>query len=404
MRAERFCCERVRHRQRPHPLSAKPLAFIQGLRGIAALLVVLWHASRYLGPYGTGTGGSLFAPGGTLGVDLFFLISGFIMVHTTRNNDASWKYFVEFAIKRATRIWPVWIVAVAVYMASRADTAFLADPVQFARLLHSLAFVPTADAPVDVPPVYGFPVLNVGWTLNYEMYFYAFFGIAMLFGRWRWVAFFAWLGATLLVIPYATGHLASGSDWIRLLSLSPAHQPEYSPRYLGLVSNPLILMFVAGVVIGLIHRSRFVIDSVPLLAVLAAGAATGVVVQYALPFRSDHGLLGWGLSLVPLMLILIVASKRIPLPTPAWLVYAGDISFSLYLFHPTVQESFDRVALAFGYRPAGYSAIVVTTVLSIAVADVAHRCIERGLCERLKRWALRRDESTRIAAIASALP
>lgn len=385
-------------------MPTKPLEFIQGLRGIAALLVVLWHASRYLGPYGSGVGGQLFGPGGAMGVNLFFLISGFIMVHTTRNSDGSWRYVLEFAIKRATRIWPVWIAALAVFMLSHADTSFLTDPLQWTRLWHSLLFLPTAGAPADTPPVYGFPILGVGWTLNYEMYFYAFFGIAMLFGRWRWAAFCGWLCATLLLIPFLTGRLGVGADWSNFLSMSPSHDYGYSVRYVGLMTNPLILVFVAGAVIGLIHRSRWVIEHVPLIKALVVAALLGVLVQYALPFRTGHGLREWGLSLVPLMLILIVASKRITLPTPGWLVYAGDISFSLYLFHPTVQESYDRVALAFGHRPAGYSAILVTTLLSIAVAAIAHRWLERGLCERLKQWALRRDESSQTPTIASASP
>lgn len=73
---------------------------VQAHRGIAALAVVLWHASRYLGPYGSGIGGTLFAPGAAMGVDLFFLISGFIMFHTTRHGDGSWRDVADFAIKR----------------------------------------------------------------------------------------------------------------------------------------------------------------------------------------------------------------------------------------------------------------------------------------------------------------
>jgi len=88
-------------------MNTKPnMNFIQGFRGLAALLVVLWHASRYLGPYGTGLGGKLFLPAGTMGVDLFFIISGFIMFHTTRDSDGSAQYCVAFLIKRFPASFP----------------------------------------------------------------------------------------------------------------------------------------------------------------------------------------------------------------------------------------------------------------------------------------------------------
>lgn len=201
-----------------------PLEFVQALRGIAALLVVLWHASTYFGPYGTGIAGKLFGPGATMGVDLFFLISGFIMVHTTRARDGSWKDTAAFAIKRISRIWPVWIVALLLCALSSPDRhAFVVDPAKRSSLLHSMVFVPAAGAPMDVAPVYGFPVLGVGWTLNYEMYFYAVFAGSMLFARWRWAAFFTWIAATLLLLPYCAGHLATPADWADLVASGNAH-------------------------------------------------------------------------------------------------------------------------------------------------------------------------------------
>src|SRR5580698_6702501 len=67
--------------------SSAKIDAIQAMRGIAALVVVCWHASRYFAPYGSGWSGGLLSPGGPMGVDLFFLISGFIMVVTTRTSE-----------------------------------------------------------------------------------------------------------------------------------------------------------------------------------------------------------------------------------------------------------------------------------------------------------------------------
>lgn len=373
----------------PDHAAQATLPWIQALRGIAALAVVLWHASRYLGPYGKGIGGTLFAPGSTMGVDLFFLISGFIMVHTTRHAHGTWRDVAEFAIKRAARIWPAWLVALGATLAIEAQPEFFTDPSLRNWLRHSILFLPTAGVQGDQPPTYGLPVLGVGWTLNYEMYFYAFFALTLLFGRWRGLALAGWLFATLVLVPLATGRLAGMSEWIGLLALRPSHDYHYEVRYVGLVTNPLILLFAAGAAIGWVHRSRVRIEDPRVLAVLLSASVACVALQYALHFRTGHGLLQWGLSLVPLVLLLSLASKRMPLRAPRSLVYLGDISFSLYLLHPLVQGWLhDRVARSVGLSAKGAGAIVLTTLASIAAAALAHRVIERGLCEAVKRRLL----------------
>jgi len=374
---------------------------VQALRGIAALAVVFWHASRYLGPYGSGIGGLVFAPGAAMGVDLFFLISGFIMFHTTRNSDGSWRAFADFAIKRAARIWPVWIIALICYLLLRIDASYFTDPVKLGWLAHSLLLIPTAGAPSDVPPVYGVPVLGVGWTLNYEMYFYAFFGLAMLCGRWRWPAFVAWLVATLVLIPLATGRLdqASGA-WI---ILEPSNGYAFANRYLGLMTNGLILLFAAGVAIGAIYHSRWAIANVLLLRILAVAAVGAVLLQYALHFHAWHGIGHWGLSLTPLLLVVLMLHKSENIRLPRWLIYLGDISFSLYLLHPTIQEGFDVVlgGVLPNFLRTGFTALIVTTLLSILAAAASYHILERGLCEyvrrRLRHWVLGKPDDTAVA-------
>ena len=91
------------------------LDFIQALRGIAALWVVLYHGSRFISPYGTGLGDLLFGPAGSMGVVLFFILSGFIMVHTTRNLQGGLWDALDFLIKRFARIWPVYAVVTLCY-------------------------------------------------------------------------------------------------------------------------------------------------------------------------------------------------------------------------------------------------------------------------------------------------
>jgi len=389
-------------------VSGSVIAPIQALRGIAASMVVLWHASRYLAPNGAGRVAEFLQPGAVMGVDLFFLISGFIMVHTTRDSDGSPGYVAGFLVKRATRIWPVWIVALAVFLASQMDATFFTDPARRVWLARSLVFLPTAGVSADVPPIFGAPVLGVGWTLNYEMYFYAFFALAMLFGRWRWAAFFGWVVATVLLIPLTTGNLSQLPHWWEFFS-SDRHY-HYAVQYLNLATSPLILLFVAGALIGLLYDVRWpAIRTRWLAAMLVSISIVLVAVQFAFAFRTLHGVLQWGLTLIPLLLVCALASKSIRIPVPRWLEFLGDISFSLYLLHPIV------LAIVFALvrehaqdwlitRLAVASAIAA----SVAVAAISHRYVERGVCDALRRAAFRRfpslrgEKSSRPAASAEA--
>jgi exopolysaccharide production protein ExoZ len=348
------------------------LETIQAMRGIASLLVVFWHASRYFGPYGTGWAAALFEPGASLGVDLFFLISGFIMVVTTRNSDGSPAYAAEFMIKRFTRIWPPYFIATLLMM-SLIPGRFspYTGPGGLARFVRGLLFIPTPIANTAAP-TFGFPPLPVGWTLNYEMYFYVIFAVSLMFGRARWLAFLIWIGITLFAIPYF---------WAPTGGVSIVPSVNYGfQTYLALVTNPIILLFAAGVTIGLIYHSRFQVKSRFALNLAMFMTVSLAVFQYSAGFRADHGISEWGLSLIPFFLIVTLAAKTTEIHVPRPLAYLGDISFSLYILHPLAQEGFDTIASQAGYAaPSGFSAFFFTTALAIALAAISHRYIELGL-------------------------
>jgi exopolysaccharide production protein ExoZ len=371
-------------------VSGNTIAPLQALRGIAAAMVVLWHASRYLPSNGPGSIAQFLQPGAVMGVDLFFLISGFIMVHTTRDSDGSARYVAAFLVKRIARIWPLWAIALAAAIVLQMDAAFLSEPVKRIWFLRSLAFVPTPGVTADAAPVFGAPVLGVGWTLNYEMYFYAFFAVSMLFGKWRWAALFAWVVATVLLLPLFGGQLDGLRNWWDFFSCDRYY--HYAIHYLNLVSSPLILLFVAGALIGLVYHARVpALRSRVLAAAFAGVAVLLVVLQFVFAFRPYHGVLHWGLSLIPLLLACALASRSIELPVPASLRYLGDISFSLYLWHTIV------LGIVFAaFRGYGQSvgmmwvAVVLALAAALAVAAVSHRFIERGLSDALRRAAFAR--------------
>lgn len=361
-----------------HAPAAHKLDFIQALRGIAALWVVLYHGSRFISPYGSGLGDLLFGPAGRMGVVLFFILSGFIMVHTTRTLQGGLWDAVDFLIKRFARIWPIYAVVTLCYAFVRlGGWDILGNRVVLGHIAHSLLFLPVGNGP---PPAFGVPVLDVGWTLNYEMYFYALFGASLLFGRWRWWALAAWLGLFLLLLPGLRGPV----------SLSPATDYGFAWSGLQLMTSSIVWQFVAGVVIGLLYHARWTTWNPGLLKYLLFLALSMATWQYLSRAKMGHGVLDWGMTLIPLVLAFCLASKRFAIPVWGPLVFLGDISFSLYLWHPLVQEllSWPFVITGHGDLTSGFAYLLLTTVVSITVAALSRPLLEVWLSDHVKRALL----------------
>ncbi|MCA0025462.1 MULTISPECIES: acyltransferase [unclassified Mesorhizobium] len=331
---------------------------IQAFRGIASLGVVFWHASNFLGPYHTGIGGFLFFPAGMMGVSLFFVISGFIMVYSNTKNDGSFRYFYSYAAKRIARIWPIYAlgsVAAFLIILDRNQT--------LSRLLLSLAFVPNQD----------WPSLAVGWTLNYEMHFYVIFGVSLLFGRLQWIALAAYFLTTLVLIPGIAGSF----------SLDATGVPDHATSLSFIVHNPINWLFFCGVIIGLIFLSDFRIRNAALARVLLVASIALAAVQYGMHFRLGYGITQSGLSLVPMVLVGTLASKSAKISIPKWMSDLGRMSYSLYLFHPFVLHFYQRMIADQWTDPTGgYINFVAVSALSVVAASVINRFVE----ERLDRY------------------
>lgn len=348
--------------------SNKPLDFVQGLRGLAALVVVLWHGSRFLSPYGTGIGWSLFGSGRTMGVDLFFVISGFIMVYTTTKSDGSLRFTANYFKKRFLRIWPLYIVMTLAYVLISSGWSYFSTADGLRRFTESLTLIPQAN--LIGAPMIEVPSLGVGWTLNYEVYFYLIFGLSLFFGRFRWAAFFGWIALTLMAYPYSTGHLTLDTTDF-----------GYTHPYVALMTSPIIWLFVAGVVIGLAYKSRLQIRSAFVARLLVGAFGVLLIWQFATGFREEHGLLHSGLSIVPFFFVACIASKTIQFSTPRALVHLGDISFSLYLVHPLVQERLELMMNMSGlsHLTKGATFLFLTTMAAIGLAMLSYRYLERYL-------------------------
>ncbi|MFC3069746.1 acyltransferase family protein [Phenylobacterium soli] len=334
---------------------------VQALRGLAAFLVVFVHLETLARLAGLPAGITVF---GNSGVDVFFVISGLIMVVTTSGRRQTPQGFLR---NRLTRIAPLyWAITLAVFALAVVAPSLLqsttADPIQLAK---SLAFIPYARADGAMHPV-----VFVGWTLNYEMAFYVIFALGLLLPSRR-----AGLALSIAVLAAAA---AAG------LVLRPADP------VLAFYTAPMILEFGAGMLLG----ALFVADRLPRsraagwIAVAAGAAAFAVMVLAPTLWPSVDRAWAAGIPALVIVTSGLVAERAGLVLRQGWIQLLGASSYATYLTHffctQVVSKAGERLA---GLGPAmAWALIPVAFVLVAMVGVFAHRRIELPLTELARRW------------------
>jgi exopolysaccharide production protein ExoZ len=316
---------------------------IQYLRCIAAMMVVWQHAA--------GQVAAVDSQFGANGVDLFFVISGFVMVATTAGQAIRPAAFMK---RRLLRVVPLyWALTLAmVWVALVVPGTFSSLVVEADTLFKSLLFIPHFSATF---PGQALPLLAPGWTLNYEMYFYAVFALTLMLPEFgRVPALVAYFGACVAL------------GWV----FGPF---ETAPAQT--YTSPVLLEFVAGALIGRAWVSGR-------LHVRTPWSAAALVVGFASLLVVDKGVEGVGASL-----ILVGALNK---TWAGWrhdlLRKLGDASYSIYLTHLFTLAAV-RVSLNH-FVPPGPNLLVdwlflgLAVVASAAVGYASFLCLERPLLSR----------------------
>ena len=328
-----------------------PLISLQYLRAIAALMVVCVHLHVQVERMGHAGAWPDWAASG---VDIFFVLSGFLMWATTagRNQGAG-----EFYRRRVVRIVPLYwlltsvVVAVLVF-APRLMQSVRLDPL---NLLGSYLFF-FAPAPTGLV----MPVLVVGWTLNYEMMFYLVFGLALALPKaWRFTVTAGVIGALVLMgfAPWMAGPVAR------------------------MYTDSIMLDFVFGMALAA-GWSRLPAGIAPRCA-----APAGMTLL-ALGFVGLAGL--WGMpglaravtSGLPAAMVVggaLLLERSGWLPRVPGLRPLGDSSYSLYLSHPIVLSAFAQAWQKAGLHqlPGGmWWFCAAAVVLCVVAGGAVYRCIE----------------------------
>jgi peptidoglycan/LPS O-acetylase OafA/YrhL len=353
------------------------LLSVQRLRAAAALMVVLYHLAT-TAPFGRlgpgdrlGPLAGLFEAVGFAGVDLFFVISGVVMMITCGDQFGRAGASGRFLLRRAVRIYPMyWLVTVAVL------AACWWRPEWMARNKLSLDFVAKS---LMLWPQREFPVVAVGWTLTYEMFFYvAFAALLLLPRRAAGRMLVAWGAATLLLY-------AAIDD--------PAnHGALHGYLQLPVYASPLALEFIVGCAIGAAAQARSMRwPGTAITAGLAALATIGAYVGSRFPQEAQYGLTRFLVFGLPAALIVYGAVGR-ELAGGAierrWLDFWGDASYSTYLTHVYVILIFGRVLsprMAEVRAWQTWLAAAGCLLCCLLVAAGCHVFVERPLHRRLSR-------------------
>ena len=363
------------------PNANKPtIASLQILRFIAALIVVLDHCGFVSGGVAERLGVQFDFPTfpGRLGVDVFFVISGFIMVYISSERDGWASGPKDFFVNRLSRIVPIYLIAtlfyVALYFASGNFNRW--PPLQY---LTSALFIPYFDHVTNLPQ----PILSQGWTLDFEMFFYSLFAVALFLPRRRGFVFLSAMFVALVGVG-KIWDLASGSPFV--LTPAPA-QPEFViPRFW---MHPIIFEFLAGALLALarerlIATKRFREFSYP----VALSACLMIAFVY-LANQTDS--MTTGMSLVRFMcavsVVAICTLTRDPAPLTrarALFVLFGNASYSLYLFHPHVLFFMSSIWKRIGPVLGMHIFVPIGVVASIGVSVLTYCFLEKKIASFLR--------------------
>ncbi len=318
----------------------KKLVGIQYLRGIAAIAVLIFHVGeQYDVPFRLGGAG----------VDVFFVISGFIIWATTSGPRMT---VGDYFWKRLTRILPLyWIVLSVTWVSANAKPAFFyGHDASVENFVRSLVLLPKLQAGAF------HPVVLQGWTLSFEMFFYVVLGV---------------------LVPLA---VASRIVWLAVsLSAFVLLGQVLDLGYVGAFASPIVLEFVAGVLIAYAAER-----SAPSQA-LAAGALVLAVAGFALSetLPELQRVIAWG---IPAALLVYAAVGLEPLlrrHPVRLLVYFGDASYSIYLWHVWVGMVATAILLRLGTPMSVQPALQAFVML--AGSSLLYLLVEKPLLALFRR-------------------
>ena len=346
---------------RSTPAPPGRLSNIQVLRGIAAVMVVIYHIGNEFSERGISNG----VPGiemGSAGVDIFFVVSGFIMVHSTAAAFGESGAPMLFLARRAARLVPLYWLITSVFAAilvwQARHTGLPGETWRWLGASYAFLFYPHGDGG-------DFPLYAQGWTLNFEMFFYACFAAVLPLRR-----------------TVALWTLAAGLAGLTVLGLAVA-LPWPVDRW----ADTNILEFVFGLGLAALEASGLRLP-LPAAATLTVGGFTVFALTIGsvddwLPLRGFV----WGPPAAAVVAAAALYCPRRGGAVRATLERFGDASYALYLVHYAffvgLGDAVERFVPVSSLPPPLYGSLCFFGAIASALA--VHRYVERPLTRGLNR-------------------
>lgn len=359
------------------PLESRNLDSIQMFRGIAAMMVVVFHFREVL-PSNYNSFLGHFIIRGYSGVDLFFVISGFIAYYTVENCDYSGEYKgLHYLFKRIAKIIPLYYLFTFMSAGHTYDSLY--------QTLKSLCFIPLGLGREG--PIYGGARVGQGWTLNYEFYFYLMVSLSFLFGKFKWVFT---IGMILLLIfipamilPLPKNYLFEGFN--------------FNLPYLGLITNPINIEFIIGIAVGFIYSKMKEKGGYVWYAVSAL-IGIGFMMNYYNPFIYSSRISAWAIPAALLILSFLKLEKARLLKVPNIMKDIGNRSFSIYIIHAGVIGAITKIASHTFHNKGGEYTLLtgialffIALSITLLLSEITYRKIEKNISCRLRSWLTSRS-------------
>jgi len=325
---------------------------IQYLRAIAVIMVVFHHELIQIETYAKALGDINF---GAAGVDIFFVISGFVIWFVTHDRKVGvW----EFLKKRFVRVVPMyWLVTLTiVVMTAIAPQFFRSTSFDAIQVIQSLLFIPYYS---NSHPGLIWPILVPGWTLNYEIFFYMLFGLFLVFPRnIHWKILFLFLNLVLLGLVF-----------------------DVNSALFQTYTNPLLLEFVAGVFIGKAYTDGRIKGFSGKFGFLL------IIMGFLILSVLDNLKLYVGLSAVLIVLGSLIVETARNLPRLRLLHLLGDASYSIYLTHILALGIYREIWYQLAFVEISFLQIILFIIggliFTMACGVIFHLVIERPLLKYL---------------------
>lgn len=346
------------------PATSHRIEWIEAMRGLAAVLVVLFHAQVVVGQNPVdGIMGRILS-NGALGVDIFFVLSGFIIILVHQADLGRPDRCARYLWRRFSRIYPAVFIMSALALATYLTGAHASET----QKLNAWSVV----ASFLLLPQANIPLVNVTWTLVYEVFFYAVFALAILNLRFGMGLILLWQALIVLLHLIGADLTAPWAQFLRPQAL------EFGIGVLGawLALSPRL------------RGSPFA--GILLLALGCAGLFWLIALRAPEPTNTldfHTAILAGGFSGAALLGGTLV-EWRGKLRMPAFLIMLGAISYSVYLVHFSTLVLMGKFIWKYGLMPAGFQVpvILVTSAIAILIGYAFHHLVDTPLQQAARRF------------------